>query len=83
MAGAKGRSKPKPHHRRASDQAPPVTTAGVLRKLQAHESLLTDVRSALDIQFKRIAEIQAQLDFILAAALDKSPVQATTGQKNT
>ena len=78
-------SDPKQHRRRASDLVPRVSTAALLRKLESHESSLADVRSALDIQFKRIAEIQAQLDVILAA-LDKSPVQVPPqpiGQKKT
>jgi hypothetical protein len=69
----------KPSRRRTSDPGPRVSTAAVLRKLESHERSLADVRSALDIQFKRIAEIQAQLDIILAA-LEKSPIQVPPQQ---
>ncbi len=37
-----------------------------LRTLETDESMRADLRSALDIQFKRIAEMQAQLDQLLA-----------------
>ena len=33
---------------------------------QSHEDLLQDVKATLDIQFRRIAAIQAQLDLLLA-----------------
>jgi hypothetical protein len=39
--------------------------SGVLARLDTHERLLSEVKSALDIQFTRIAEIQAQLDQLL------------------
>ncbi len=35
-------------------------------RLDRHEKLLEDVKDALAIQFKRTAEIQAQLDLLLA-----------------
>ena len=40
--------------------------APVLTRLDLHEEILRDLRAALDIQFKRTAEIQAQLDRLLA-----------------
>jgi hypothetical protein len=42
----------------------------VIERLDRSEKLLRELKAALDIQFKRIAQIQAQLD-ILAASLDK------------
>ena len=39
----------------------------VLERLDRHEELLAELRSALDTQFKRTAAIQAQLDQVLAA----------------
>ncbi len=38
----------------------------VMIRLDRHEKLLEDVKDALAIQFKRTAEIQAQLDLLLA-----------------
>lgn len=38
----------------------------VLERLDRHEELLTELKEALDIQFKRTAEVQAQLDKITA-----------------
>jgi hypothetical protein len=38
----------------------------VVARLDRHEQLLLDLKSALDIQFKRIAAIQAQLDHLIA-----------------
>lgn len=42
----------------------------VLDRLERQEKLLIDIRAAMDVQFKRTAEIQAQLD-ILAARFDR------------
>jgi len=39
----------------------------VLSRLDRHEQLLEEVKAALDVQFKRTAAIQAQLDQLLAA----------------
>jgi SRSO17 transposase len=38
----------------------------VLERLDRHEALLTEMKRALDIQFKRTAEVQAQLDKLTA-----------------
>jgi len=38
----------------------------VLERLDRHEDLLMELKEALDIQFKRTAEMQAQLDKITA-----------------
>ena len=38
----------------------------VVERLDRHEQLLLDVKSALDVQFQRIADMQAQLDKLLA-----------------
>jgi hypothetical protein len=38
----------------------------VLERLDRHEDLLMKLKEALDIQFKRTAEVQAQLDKITA-----------------
>ena len=38
----------------------------VIERLDSHEKLLHEVKAALDIQFKRIAAIQAQLDHLVA-----------------
>ena len=38
----------------------------VLERLDRHEELLTELRDALEVQFKRTAEVQAQLDRITA-----------------
>ena len=38
----------------------------VLEKLDRHEALLAEMKQALEIQFKRTAEMQAQLDRITA-----------------
>jgi hypothetical protein len=68
--------------RRASDKTTPAdmvrflepalhpliepVVAPVLRRLDTHEEILLELKAALDIQFKRTAEIQAQLDRLLA-----------------
>ena len=39
----------------------------VLSRLDRHEALLQELKDALDIQFKRTAEIQGQLDRLLRA----------------
>jgi hypothetical protein len=44
----------------------------VLQRLDRHEQLLTEMREALDIQFKRTAEVQAQLDRIASLLSEKS-----------
>jgi hypothetical protein len=38
----------------------------VLSRLDRHEQLLEELKAALDIQFKRTAQIQAQLDHLIA-----------------
>jgi hypothetical protein len=38
----------------------------VLTRLDRTEKLLSEMKSALNIQFRRTAEIQAQLDIVLA-----------------
>ena len=38
----------------------------VLQRLDRHEDLLTEMKEALEIQFKRTADVQAQLDRITA-----------------
>jgi len=43
----------------------------VLERLDRHEELLTELKQALEIQFKRTADVQAQLDKI-TAMLSKS-----------
>ena len=37
----------------------------VLTRLDRHEALLHELKAALDVQFKRTADIQAQLDQLL------------------
>ena len=44
----------------------------VLERLDRHEELLTDMKAALEIQFKRTAEVQAQLDRIASLLSEKS-----------
>ena len=44
----------------------------VLQRLDRHEELLTEMKAALDIQFKRTAEVQAQLDRITSLLSEKS-----------
>jgi hypothetical protein len=39
----------------------------VLERLDRHEQLLDELKASLDIQFKRTAALQVQLDRILAA----------------
>ena len=39
----------------------------VLSRLDRHEELLRELKEALNIQFKRTAEIQAQLDQLIGA----------------
>ena len=39
----------------------------VLQRLDRHEELLEELKAALDVQFKRTAEIQAQVDRLVAA----------------
>ena len=39
----------------------------VLSRLDRHEELLRELKTALDVQFKRTAAVQAQLDQLLAA----------------
>ena len=41
----------------------------VVDRLDRHEELLLELKSALDVQFRRIAAIQAQLDQLLATRL--------------
>ena len=43
----------------------------VLERLDRHEELLTELKQALEIQFKRTADVQAQLDKI-TSMLSKS-----------
>ena len=43
----------------------------VLERLDRHEELLSEIKAALEIQFKRTAELQAQLDRITALLLEK------------
>ena len=38
----------------------------VVRRLDKHETLLIDMKKVLDVQFHRIATMQAQLDQLLA-----------------
>ena len=38
----------------------------VLERLDRHEELLAELKEALEVQFKRTAEVQAQLDRITA-----------------
>lgn len=40
--------------------------APVLERLDQHEELLLSMKAVLDVQFKRIAAIQAQLDDMVA-----------------
>ena len=40
--------------------------APVVERLDRHEELLLGLRASLDVQFQRIATIQAQLDALLA-----------------
>lgn len=42
----------------------------VIERLERTEKLLIEMKAALDVQFKRTAEIQAQLD-VLVARFDK------------
>lgn len=39
----------------------------VVERLDRHETLLAEVKKTLDVQFRRIAAIQAQMDRLLAA----------------
>ena len=59
----------------ASKRPPPVkeilpllkpVVQPVLSRLDRHEQLLEELKTALDLQFKRTAQIQAQLDQLLA-----------------
>ena len=45
----------------------------VLARLDRHEGLLREMKEALDVQFKRTAAVQAQLDQILAAIAKARP----------
>jgi hypothetical protein len=38
----------------------------VVQRLDTHETLLLELKAALEVQFRRIAAIQAQLDQLLA-----------------
>ena len=40
----------------------------VITRLDRHEELLQDLKAALEVQFRRTAQIEAQLDQLLAAA---------------
>jgi hypothetical protein len=40
--------------------------APVMERLDRHEQLLLDVKRVLDVQFERIASMQAQLDLMIA-----------------
>ena len=44
----------------------------VLDRLDRHEELLTEMKAELEIQFKRTAEVQAQLDRIVSLLSEKS-----------
>lgn len=46
--------------------------APVLERLDQHEGLLQELKAALDVQFKRTAAIQAQLDQVLAQLSKRS-----------
>jgi hypothetical protein len=44
----------------------------VLARLDRHEALLEELKTALEIQFRRTAEVQAQLDKILSTLAKSS-----------
>ena len=44
----------------------------VVSRLDRHEELLSEVKATLDVQFRRIAAIQAQLDHLLASLRNRS-----------
>ena len=44
----------------------------VLERLDRHEALLAEMKAALEIQFKRTDEVQAQLDQIAALLAETS-----------
>jgi hypothetical protein len=44
----------------------------VVVRLDNHEALLLEMKSTLDVQFQRIAAIQAQLDHLLASIRNRS-----------
>ena len=46
--------------------------APVLSQLERHAELLDEIRDALQVQFKRTAQIQAQLDKLIATVAKKS-----------
>ena len=44
----------------------------VVERLDRHENLLLEVKGALDVQFQRIAALQAQIDHLLASLRNRS-----------
>ena len=46
--------------------------APVLSQLDRHAEMLDEIREALQVQFKRTAQIQAQLDKLIATVAKKS-----------
>lgn len=61
-----------PSKRSPPPAAPPVrhllkpVVEPVLARLDRHERLLQEMKAAIDVQFKRTADIQAQLDILIA-----------------
>ena len=67
---AKTRSRAKGQRRPISAIIPPLVkpfVEPVVKRLDRHEQLLLDVKSSLEVQFTRIADMQAQLDLLIAA----------------
>ena len=65
MVAGKRRSPPVVSVTRLRPLLKPVVEP-VIERLDRHERLLADMKAALDVQFKRTAEIQAQLDLLIA-----------------
>ena len=65
MVAGKRRSAPAVPVTRLRPLLKPVVEP-VIERLDRHEKLLADMKAALDVQFKRTAEIQAQLDLLIA-----------------
>jgi hypothetical protein len=61
------KSKARPPTLRVAAVIKPIV-APVVSRLDRHEELLLELKSALDIQLRRIGAIQAQIDHLIAAS---------------
>jgi hypothetical protein len=61
-------------------QSPPTTLKQLAARLQEQSLDMANLRTALDVQFKRIAEMQAELDTLPHARIRRSFLKAAMAQ---